>query len=379
MKSIKKIVAVTLVTALCFVASCIPAFASSLVPFELGKSAFEYLDKNIIIPSPRYPDSSSLPYGVDTGVYEIWQRANNGYILHRLYMKLDYSSSQTFDSTTGTSIYRVSNSTGRFSLIFISKEVVYYETLAILDDKNDVVYSDSVVPITQKNAYGMYTGQLVGTLGEGSILPVTYPLYYSKIVHSGPFMFGGNLLTSTYVNSIPDNIWNDYFLNYPSVTVNDSSRFSTYPTSADIEAIQNEQIKDSINNVGNVISNKLDEVESSIDKASSDIQGSINDSSELITGQIVNLENSIIDAGGDIPDIDTDTSWMDESITKMNEWLSQLEEFGSQLSDSEQENAENMEQASAFLQGFFDCVPDLLKAGLMSVLVMIVVIKIIGR
>lgn len=379
MKSIRKVVAVTLVTALCFIASCMPAFASSLVPFELGKSAFEYLEKDIVIPSPRYPDSSSLPYGVDTGVFEVWQKANNGYILHRVYIKMEYASTSSYDATDGTSIYRVSNNTNRFSLIFLSKDVIYYETLAILDNKDDVVYSDGVTPITQKNPLGLYTGQITGTLGDGSILPTTYPLYYSRVTHTAPFMFGGNVLTSEYINGIPSDVWSSFFLNYPVVTISDGSRISSYPTSADIESIQNSQIKDSINNVGNVISNKLDSVESSVNKASSDIQNSIDKSSEEIVGQIQNLESGLINAGGDIPDIDTDTSWMDESITTMNEWLSQLEEFGSQLADSEQENAQNMEQASGFINGFFDCIPDIIKVACMGVLVMIVVIKVIGR
>lgn len=95
---------------------------------------------------------------------------------------------------------------------------------------------------------------------------------------------------------------------------------------------------------------------------------------------ITQVAGNILNAGAsEIPSLDTDNEWMNDSLTKMNEWLSQMNDFKQQMDDSAEENESNMAQAKTFLTGLFDVIPASIIAVLTLCLVMIVVVKVVGR
>ncbi len=382
MKSFRKIVAVTLVTALCFIACCIPAFASNAIDVPV----YDYLADNILLPSPYYPDSSTLPYGVDTLVYDMLQRANNGYVVYRFYVKTDYYDGSDISAANGLSVFLTSNSTSHFKFMIIAKSPIYYESMYWLDDNPDVIVSEGVTRLEYYSDTLGYYFNLTGTLGtyeDWSL--ITYPLYYPSVLSNSTFFYGGKQLTVDVINNIPSAEKSQFYSNW--FTIIGRYHYLSASESADI---RNDELKSSIDNLGDAIDEGVTQIQGSINDASADIQGSINENSEEIKEEIFYAAanvgtvisdgvDEIIDAGGNLPDIDTDTTWMDESLSQMNDWLSQLESFEEQMKQSEEENSENMAQASAFINGFFESIPSLLKAACAALLVAIVVVKIIGR
>lgn len=89
--------------------------------------------------------------------------------------------------------------------------------------------------------------------------------------------------------------------------------------------------------------------------------------------------SEILNIGNDGSTLDTDNGWMDDSLSKVNGWLDDLSGFESQMSANRADNAENMQEAGYFLSDFFNSVPAALIASMALCLVVIVVVKIVGR
>lgn len=89
--------------------------------------------------------------------------------------------------------------------------------------------------------------------------------------------------------------------------------------------------------------------------------------------------SEIMHAGEDQPTLDTDNGWMDDSLSKVNSWLDDISNFEGQMSQNRVDNAENMSRAGAFLSDFFGGMPAAIIAAMALCLVVIVVVKIVGR
>ena len=124
---------------------------------------------------------------------------------------------------------------------------------------------------------------------------------------------------------------------------------------------------------------RYDEQNRIIQEGFTQVIQSINDNNiALIEAQHENVDR-ILNAGSDMPVLDTDNNWMNDSLTKVNGWLTEIGAFESQMEAAQVENSENMAQASTFINGFFGVVPTAIIAGLTLLLVIIVVVKLVGR
>lgn len=124
---------------------------------------------------------------------------------------------------------------------------------------------------------------------------------------------------------------------------------------------------------------RYDEQNKIIQEGFTQVIQSINDGNIVLQEAIHEGVNDIINAGSDMPELNTDNNWMNDSLTKVNGWLTEIGEFESQMRAAEVENSENMAQASQFVNGFFGVVPSAIIAGLTLLLVIIVVVKLVGR
>lgn len=386
MKSFKKILAVTLVTAIAFVVLCVPAFAADP---SIKAGFYEYYGMGVLNPSPVYPDTSTLPYGENTLVYDLIQKANNGLVVKRFYLhnSVGYAPFDNFDK--GLTVVLTYSSTLYFHFLVISPQYpIFYEEMYYLDsDEWQTCYSGGPRELdyyTDHNGIKLYSWNLYGTMSpyEGDNFNlITYPLYYRHCSsNSSSYYFNGNALTSDNINSIPQELWDA--LDFKDIWVVKPT-YRSYPTTALRDEMMNAELKDSIDNLNTSMNSGFDSIVENNNTNTQAIQDSVKSAAEEISVNvgynISNMRDSLLNAGGDIEGIDTDTSWMDDSVTKINEWLSELQDFEKQLSQNEVENSENMQQASYFLNGFFDNIPTVITAVCGLCLVMIVVVKVVGR
>ena len=124
---------------------------------------------------------------------------------------------------------------------------------------------------------------------------------------------------------------------------------------------------------------RYDEQNRIIQEGFTQVIKSINDSNiALIEAQHQNVDR-ILNAGSDSPPLNTEQNGLTEVISNLNNWVSQLGEFEKHMSENEVENSENMAQAKTFINGFFGVVPKVLIACFSLFLVMVVVVKLVGR
>lgn len=120
-------------------------------------------------------------------------------------------------------------------------------------------------------------------------------------------------------------------------------------------------------------------VKEDISKAAEDIKQNQDKNASEIISAVEEAVTQIIEAGKEMSGLDTDNNWLTEAITKLNGWLDSLDQFDSQMDENLQENQSNMEQAKTFINGFFGVMPKAIVAIMSLVLVVLVVVKIIGR
>lgn len=89
--------------------------------------------------------------------------------------------------------------------------------------------------------------------------------------------------------------------------------------------------------------------------------------------------SEIMNAGADEPTLDINNDWMDDSLSKVNGWLDDLSGFEQQMISNREDNADNLSRAGTFLSDFFSSLPASIIAAMALCLVVIVVVKIVGR
>lgn len=322
MKRLYKITAVTLVTALFISMFCI--FGSAA---EVGGGVFT--------PTVGYPYASSLIYGDDTLVIDInWIEDYPELFFYRYQVPSD-------------SIFWVTRnySGGK-----------YYYMLNILSNEPVMSY----VANLNNNTYQYEVAEMTN---YGPAYGYSY-WHYQSVSYSNNYTF---LCRATKKWEVPSG------LTLGSGVVLVENTVWTYPT---VEYVQNNQqhqeVMTELQNGFQAIDNRLESGFSSVNQGLQEGFSSVNEA-------ITNAAGEIINAGSDMPTLDTNNDWMNDSLTKVNEWVSQLEAFEEQMEAAEEENSENMAHAKSFLDGFFDVLPKPLIAVLTLGLVMIVVVKVIGR
>lgn len=121
---------------------------------------------------------------------------------------------------------------------------------------------------------------------------------------------------------------------------------------------------------------KLNEIQSSVHKDVSQAASDIKEGVSKAAGEVVSGVNN---AGSDMPTLNTDDSWMNESVTKMNDWISQVDDFQYQMSRNVVENSSVMAEAHDVIDGFFDKIPTVIIIALSTALIILVVVKVVGR
>lgn len=370
MISVKKIVAVTLVTALCFIAMCIPSYA---VTVKSDFSYADYMNRNFMIPSPEYPTAESLPYGGETLIYEIPKKVDGGYTFFRVYIRKDVDWGSTYSIWNGTTALltrsTLNSVVNDFNFQFVSKAPIYFQTYTVLDadifsfdfsavSKIDVgnVVNGTVYPTME------IRGKLNGTdsIVSGQFTPRT-------ISNSSP-MIGGRIADGETVHLIPSYERFDYIKDTNTGTFYMNPGNFRYPSSSDLQSMRDDVINDSLGDIKDSIDNGVNDIIDSVTVIAGEIKDAINEG-----------VSDILNAGSEIPSVDTNNDWMKDSVTKVNEWLNQLEAFEKQMEQNAEQNSENMNDARNFIAAFFEAIPSGLVAVLSLGLVMIVVVKIVGR
>lgn len=370
-KTIKNLIAVTLVTATLVSCLFVPASAASVVP----TSGYFGADSN-------YPNPDKLPYGGTSVLVEMnkcFYNSDNqkfGYFLYTAYRFCMSADSKYTVSICDDNGYKA------VCLYLFSNDPIYYaeysyEANAYVTNFKQLSsgqYNTSTTffPYFSKSSYHTYTC-VYGTLWGSSTLSDMF-----VNANKAPISSTYALDDVTDFSSSSVNTWYDYgsaytyhhFLsNYGSSsyfyfnngrTMNflhsDSSYYHSlsYPTLTDVSANDKDVI--------------VSEINANNDKNASEIKEAI-----------ANAVTEIINAGDELPMLDTANDWMNEALTKVNGWLDSLDDFNDQMDDNLAENEENLVNASIFVNDFFDIVPAGIVAALALVLVMIVVVKVVGR
>lgn len=375
MKRLCKITAVTLVTAFLFILACFPASAAGggIVEDDYG-----YWNSSYFVPSPNFPNAESLPYGNDTLVYELYMLMEyNGvdvWYAYRFYLKNDLYSGTGVSAFNGATTCFVGNSSGNFEAFVASPSTVYYENFSFLENSPTTggdYYSFSelkTAPYYKTKDGKTYNFVVVsGSYTSG----MEYDKYSTQIWGNAPVYYGGRDLKSLVQSGLIDDAPSDELPAYNYLWCL-TDTIKTYPTSGDLALIQNEKNNENLNN-------KIDRLESNVITRFEKVNDSINKGFSSVNQAITDAVDDLINAGSDMPTLDTNNDWMNDSLTKVNEWVSQLEAFEQQMNAAQEENSSNMAQAKTFLNGFFEVVPGGVIAALTLFLVMIVVVKVVGR
>lgn len=385
-KFFKNFIAVTLVTATLLSCLFVPASAAfSMEVTATAPSPFIKADKY------NYPDISTLPYGSDSKIVEtnkvFYDDGVFGYypyVTKRFCMSSDsvyfingwrssseaisyisifmFSNDEIYESeySYGNNCYRnlfhpvesdrynsgISNST-----YFISSEFYKYTLVYSMKWDPQQAYEDLFV--------------------NSNFYPLTgYLLNGPSAITSKQFTSSNGLYISYYFlyKDYPISVSPEYSHNWlksSGMLETDNTEFTGYwrYDNPFFHSLKYEDLSSSILS-GEIVS----EVNANNDKNATEI---INAIGEAVT--------SIISAGDDLPTLDTVNDWMNDALTKVNGWLDSLDDFNDQMDDNLSENEENLENASSFINGFFDIVPAGIVAALALVLVMIVVVKVVGR
>lgn len=374
MNRVSKIIAVTLVTAFVFIMACLPASAVD----RIVEDDYGYWNSSYFVPSPNFPNAESLPYGEDTLVYELYKRIKydgvDAWYAYRFYLKNDLYTGSGVSAFNGATTCFVGNGSGNFEAFIASPSTVYYENFAFVEDSEVTggdYYSFSelkTAPYFKTKNGKTYNFVVVsGNYTSG----MEYDKYSTQIWGNAPVYYGGRDLKSLVQSDLIDDAPSDELPAYNYLWCL-TDTIKTYPTSGDLALIQNEKNNHNLNN-------KIDRLESNVITRFEKVNDSINKGFSSVNQAITDAVDGLLNAGSDMPTLDTNNDWMNDSLTKVNQWVSQLEAFEEQMNDAQEENSSNMAQAKTFLNGFFEVVPGGVIAALTLFLVMIVVVKVVGR
>ena len=343
-----KIIAVTLVTALCLLTCAVPASASSTVYWS------NYVNDGLFVPTPSVPDSSSLPYGSNTQIIELYDyTSSNTWLVYRFYFDASYSANSSLNKPSFA--FSTNRSTFKGIAFIDSKSPVYFENYWYSTDDYIVHYYNNF------NEYR--TGFTTVAMSLNTKLSGTPEVGY---FHSG-------IITNK--NTMP---WNGQQLS-----------FSDYQKkTSDIISFLNNKYNVGFNNIVYTWTTRQYITPSQANKIANDeafrhvekvVQDSVNNAKKEILTEIVNSADKIVNAGSNAPALNTEQNGLTEVISNLNKWVSDLGAFENQMKSNEAENSENMAQAKGFINGFFSVVPPALIACFSLFLVIIVVVKLVGR
>lgn len=364
---LRRIVAVTMVTAFLFIIFIVPSSAASDSTF------YDYWSEGYFIPSPDYPNRESLPYGNDTVIYEVELYGDESNIAKRCryYLKRDLYSGSGLSAFNGVSFVfgdnEASGSSNRCEILAASPYELYCQDYWYDLNTGSILAWGSVQDSTyykteNGKTYNMivHQGSVSSTYSAGS--------YTGAVFGSDPCYYGGRdfnaILNAGLASSIPSDQFVRYTQRYWIVASTKS-----YPTSDVISS----------SNISNAIDEGNEKIINQLKEESQKQITAINNLGNKIENAITEAVDDIINAGSDMPTLNTDNEWMNDSLTKVNEWLSQLEGFEQQMQDAEAENSENMAEAKSFINGFFGAVPTPIISVLTLILVIIVAVKVVGR
>lgn len=245
------------------------------------------------------------------------------------------------------------------------------------DSYNSVWYRFYLPPgsylvLYKRGQYGGVSNACVAVYRPSPDESLVYYQYWAVSLSTGQMSTVSDVRTDRnqdssgyYLTVLDSSIRNSDFVCYssaPAIFLNDTVTFNSqlkvYPTSAQ--------------QMGS-------EVVSAVDGAASQISDELSKNASQISGELSQNHSEIMNAGQDQSTLDTDNNWMNDSLTKVNGWLDDLSDFEQQMSRNRVDNSVNMSKAGSFLSDFFGGLPTAIIAAMGLCLVMIVVIKIVGR
>lgn len=387
-KTLKKLIAVTLVTAT--LVSCFLLPASALEVTATAPSTVIKADLN------NYPDMASLPYGTNSKIVETNKvYYDDGVFGYYPYVTMRFCMSS--DSLYFISGYYDSNYNESYVSLFLFSNDEIYEA--------EYSYGNSYYKDTfKKVASDKYNSS--SSYSNNSTFFVKSTTFKYTLVYSMKWD-RGQAYEDFFVNSNFNPLVGNYLINSPllsanTVTVSGSSgkyfsyyfTYSEYPISFyKSSSDKSNYLKSWSGTSGAEYNNywsldnpflhilQYENLNTSLDsdKIISEINSNNDKNATEIVKAIGEAVTEIINAGSDLPELSTDNDWMNEALTKVNGWLDALDDFNDQMDDNLADNEENMQNASDFINGFFDILPSGVIAALSLILVIIVVVKIVGR
>ena len=344
---VKHFIAVTLVTALLFISFICPASAASFAKGRYGSGGFDPPVSGVALVRENV---LFVPYGVGRDGIYIGKYFN---FPEDVKARVIYCHNSDNTYNVGMQIWKSTSGSIEYGYTNIVKwhygqwSTSYYVANTVL----------------REGKYGTYI-----------------PLYSCS---ASEFIFDSDKTFATYV--VNEYFYNDSILtasapfypadsssgtvyNIPSPLVSNESNW-TYNYGYETEEERQEAIEQS----------RYDEQNRIIQEGFTQVIKTLNDNNiALIEAQHENVDR-ILNAGSDSPPLNTEQNGLTEVISNLNNWVSQLGEFEKQMSENEVENSENMAQAKTFINGFFGVVPKALIACFSLFLVMVVVVKLVGR
>lgn len=373
-KTVKKLIAVTLVTATLVSCFLLPVSAASVVPTSGNFGA-----------DSKYSNPDKLPYGGTSVIVEINKSFYDsdskkyGYFLYTVYRFCMSSDSKYTVSICDYNGYKA------VCLYLFSNDPIYYaeysyEATAYVTDFKQLSSGQyntksNDMPYFSKSAYHTYTAVYCSLWGSSTLSEMF--INSNKAPISSTFA----LDDVTDFSSLSTSSWYDYVNGY---TYHNFLSQSVYPCGSSIlfnsGRTMNFLHSDSTYYHSLTYPTLMDTSSGvDVDKIVSEVNANNDKNAAEIKEAIDNAVTEIINVGSDLPELSTALDWMDEALTKVNGWLDSLDDFNDQMDDNLAENEENMNNASNFIKGFFNVVPSALIAVFSLILVMIVVVKVVGR
>jgi hypothetical protein len=378
-KSVKKVIAVALAAAMLVPCFCLSAFAAE--PYLRDDGLFGVV--------PAYSTSDKLPYGDDSVIIEFNRVFYDkdlkklGYFVYDAFRLNCASDAKLFVGYHNLSTYVY------YTVTVISDYPMYICEFDYGGNMGQTAYSivkDKHYTTTSTTYGNMAMSKKQYTFSFGCQFGTNSELYKHFYVHSNIspisdpspyFSFGSGSFSDYYVYS--------GFLgsvDYPSSAGNFSSvgSYNKFPISnRDTSSYSYSGFWSPSFPAFQFCKYPRYNVKEDISKAAEDIKQNQDKNASEIISAVEEAVTQIIEAGKEMSGLDTDNNWLTEAITKLNGWLDSLDQFDSQMDENLQENQSNMEQAKTFINGFFGVMPKALVAIMSLVLVVLVVVKIIGR
>lgn len=232
--------------------------------------------------------------------------------------------------------------------------------------------SGSYCILYKQGKHGSYPGVCVAVARPEPVDATVYYQYYTINPSTGAYTF----ISDPMVNS-----WQEdagyYDINLSSSITN--STFVAYTSAPVLFIDNNTTFRSTIKQYPSAAMEMATQVVNAIDNAASQVSDEISNAGSAINSELSRNHDEIMNAGSDVPTLDTDNNWMNDSLTKVNSWLDDLSDFEQQMSRNRVDNAQNMSKAGNFLSDFFGGLPAAVIAAMALCLVIIVVIKIVGR